>query len=53
MICIDITMPNINCPDFGLDFVDHAGDMQLEVADNIEKVPLPGKGPYLSIFLRF
>ena len=38
----DIDMPMLGCADFGLDFVDHAGDQQLDVADNIRKVPLPG-----------
>ena len=37
-------MPVLNCQDFGLDFVDHAGDQQLEVEDTIEKTPLAGKG---------
>jgi len=37
----DITLPGLNCNDFGLDFVDVAGEEQLEVGDNIEKRQLP------------
>jgi len=33
-------MPMLGCQDFGLDFVDHAGEQQLEVEDTIHKTPL-------------
>lgn len=37
-------MPGLNCNDFGLDFVDMVGEQQLEVNDNIEKIPLSHMG---------
>lgn len=33
----DITMPGLGCSDFGLDFIDHAGDQQLGVHDTLLK----------------
>jgi len=36
-INVDIVMPNLPCKDFGLDFMDHAGEQQLEVEDGLWK----------------
>jgi len=49
-INVDITMPNLRCEDFGLDFVDNAGEQQLEVEDNMIKTPQE-KGCQISGFL--
>jgi len=49
-INIDLIMPKLKCEDFGLDFVDHAGDQQLEVEDNMLKSPID-KGCRISGFL--
>jgi len=47
----DITFPGLNCVDFGLDFVDHAGEEQLEIRNNIDKIQLPGIGCRVRGFL--
>jgi len=41
-IHFNITLPGLKCDAFGLDFLDNAGDLQLEVMDGIKKVNLPG-----------
>eukprot|EP01113_Clastostelium_recurvatum_P028239 TRINITY_DN3418_c0_g1_i3.p1 TRINITY_DN3418_c0_g1~~TRINITY_DN3418_c0_g1_i3.p1 ORF type:complete len:314 (-),score=46.59 TRINITY_DN3418_c0_g1_i3:119-1060(-) len=38
-IYFNFSLPGLNCEGFGLDFIDNAGDLQLEVMDNIRKVP--------------
>jgi hypothetical protein len=50
-INFDFEFPGLECPDFGLDFVDLAGDQQLEVTENIQKTPLPVKGCRIHGFL--
>jgi len=50
-IHFNITFPGLDCSEFGMDFVDMAGEQQLEVAENIDKTQLPGKGCRISGFL--
>jgi len=42
-INFDFLLPGLNCNDFGLDFTDISGNLQLEIDKDITKVPLGEK----------
>jgi len=43
LINFDITLDRMPCEGFGVDALDSAGDVQLEVEQDVEKIPLAGR----------